>query len=61
MGKTVDVKHWNDYPPEKVAFFQCTPDWYRQRASFIGPSTRETIELFSKSMPFIICVSARES
>ena len=29
------VTDWNDYPPEKAAFFQRTPDWYRQRASLI--------------------------
>jgi len=37
------VTDWNDYPPEKAAFFQRTPDWYRQRASLIGASTRETV------------------
>ncbi|MCL0049039.1 IS21 family transposase [Dehalococcoidia bacterium] len=52
VGKTVDVKHWNDYPPEKAAFFQRTPDWYRQRASFIGPSTRETIGALLKEHAF---------
>jgi hypothetical protein len=34
---------WNDYPPEKAAFFQCTPDWYRSRANLIGTSTGETV------------------
>ena len=38
------VTDWNDYPPEKAAFFQRTPDWYRQRDSLIGTSTRETVE-----------------
>ena len=38
------VTDWNDYPPEKAAFFQRTPDWYRQRASLIGTSTGETVE-----------------
>jgi len=38
------VTDWNDYPPEKAAFFQRTPNWYRQRASLIGASTRETVD-----------------
>ena len=38
------VTDWNDYPPEKAAFFQRTPDWYRQRAGLIGISTGETVE-----------------
>jgi transposase len=38
------VTDWNDYPPEKAAFFQRTPDWYRSRASLIGNSTRESID-----------------
>ncbi|MGW8181671.1 MAG: Mu transposase domain-containing protein, partial [bacterium] len=38
------VTGWNDYPPEKAAFFQRTPQWCRHRASQIGPSTSETIE-----------------
>ena len=35
---------WNDYPPEKVAFFQRTPTWCRQQASLVGPSTKETVD-----------------
>jgi len=42
------VTDWNDYPPEKAAFFQRTPQWCRHRASQIGPSTRETIESLLK-------------
>jgi hypothetical protein len=38
------VTDWNDYPPEKAAFFQRTPAWSRQQASLIGPSTRETVD-----------------
>ena len=38
------VTDWNDYPPEKAAFFQRTPAWYRQQASLVGPSTRETVD-----------------
>ena len=35
---------WNDYPPEKVAFFQRTPAWCRQQASLVGSSTREAVD-----------------
>ena len=38
------VTDWNDYPPEKAAFFQRTPAWYRQQASLVGAATRETVE-----------------
>ena len=38
------VTDWNDYPPEKAAFFQRTPAWSRQQASLVGPSTRETVD-----------------
>ena len=38
------ITDWNDYPPEKAAFFQRTPAWYRQQASLIGSSTRQTVE-----------------
>ena len=46
------VTDWNDYPPEKVAFFQRTPQWCRHKASQIGPSTRETIESLLKEHAF---------
>jgi transposase len=42
------VTDWNDYPPEKAAFFQRTPQWCRHKASQIGPSTRETVESLLK-------------
>jgi hypothetical protein len=35
------VTDWNDYPPEKAAFFQRTPEWYRQKAGAIGPAARK--------------------
>ena len=38
------VTDWNDYPPEKAAFFQRTPAWYRQQASLVGTATQETVE-----------------
>jgi Mu transposase, C-terminal domain/Integrase core domain len=37
------VTDWNDYPPEKAAFFQHTPEWYRHKAGTIGLATMETI------------------
>jgi hypothetical protein len=40
-GKQTD---WNDYPPEKVAFFMRTPTWCRRRAAEIGPSTVDLVE-----------------
>ncbi len=38
------VTDWNDYPPEKAAFFQRAPAWCRQQASLIGHSTRKTVD-----------------
>jgi len=46
------VTDWNDYPPEKAAFFQRTPDWYRQRASLIGTSTKEMVEALLEEHAF---------
>jgi len=46
------VTDWNDYPPEKAAFFQRTPDWYRGRASLIGTSTRETVDALLEEHAF---------
>src|SRR3990170_868480 len=34
---------WDDYPPEKAAFFRRTPDWCRQQAREIGPAVGEVI------------------
>jgi hypothetical protein len=34
-GKQTDL---NDYPPEKIAFFQRTPVWCRKRAAEVGPA-----------------------
>jgi len=44
-GRGQRVTDWNDYPPEKAAFFQRTPAWYRQQASGVGPSTRQTVDI----------------
>ncbi|MGH9282779.1 MAG: IS21/IS408/IS1162 family transposase, partial [Acidimicrobiales bacterium] len=40
-GKQTD---WNDYPPEKVAFFMRTPAWCRRRAGELGPSVLVVIQ-----------------
>ena len=46
------VTDWNDYPPEKAAFFQRTPEWYRHKASLIGTSTREAVDSLLKEHAF---------
>lgn len=46
------VTDWNDYPPEKAAFFQRTPEWYRQKASAVGPAARESIDSLLKLHAF---------
>jgi hypothetical protein len=38
------VTDWNDYPPEKAAFYQRTPAWYREQAKVVGPETCQTVE-----------------
>lgn len=43
-AKGEKVTDWNDYPPEKSAFYQSTPQWYSSQASLVGRSTRETID-----------------
>jgi hypothetical protein len=35
---------WNDYPPEKAAFFMRTPVWCRQQATELGPDVTELID-----------------
>ncbi|PZR79840.1 MAG: IS21 family transposase [Candidatus Aeolococcus gillhamiae] len=34
---------WDDYPPEKVAFFIRTPTWCRRRAAELGTSVTEVV------------------
>jgi transposase len=46
------ITDWNDYPPEKAAFFQRTPEWYRHKAGLIGPSTREAVDSLLKEHAF---------
>lgn len=38
------VTDWNDYPPEKSAFYQRTPNWCRHRAELLGHEVKKTIE-----------------
>jgi hypothetical protein len=40
-GKQTD---WNDFPPEKVAFFMRTPQWCLRQAGQLGTSVRELVE-----------------
>ena len=40
-GKQTD---WNDFPPEKVAFFMRTPQWCLRQAGQLGTSVREVVE-----------------
>src|SRR5262249_11973030 len=35
---------WNDYPPEKAAFFQRTPTWCREQASQLGEHVRAAVD-----------------
>ena len=35
---------WNDYPPEKAAFFMRTPVWCRKRAAELGPDVAALVE-----------------
>jgi hypothetical protein len=51
-GSGKRVTEWNDYPPEKAAFFQRTPEWYRHKASSIGTATREAVDSLLKVHAF---------
>jgi len=35
---------WNDYPPEKAAFFQRSPAWCREQAAKLGPYVCAAVE-----------------
>lgn len=37
------ITDWNDYPPEKSAFFQRNPDWCRAQAARIGTATGQAV------------------
>lgn len=38
------VTDWNDYPPEKSAFYQRTPNWCRHKAELLGSEVKKTVE-----------------
>lgn len=44
-GKGKRSTDWNDYPPEKGAFFSRTPDWCRNKARKMGHAVSEVIEV----------------
>ncbi len=35
---------WDDFPPEKAAFFRRTPDWCRRQAAQMGEEVTKTVE-----------------
>lgn len=35
---------WNDYPPEKAAFYQRTPNWCRHQANLLGPHVVQAVD-----------------
>jgi hypothetical protein len=44
VGKGKRSTDWNDYPPEKGAFFSRTPDWCRSKARKMGDDVTEAVE-----------------
>jgi transposase len=44
VGKWQRSTDWNDFPSEKAAFFQRTPDWCRSRAQGLGEEVSKTAE-----------------
>jgi len=36
---------WDDFPPEKAAFFRRTPDWCRHQAKAIGNEVKKTVAI----------------
>ena len=45
VGRGKRSTDWNDYPPEKGAFFSRTPDWCRSKAHKMGDSVIEVVEV----------------
>jgi hypothetical protein len=35
---------WNDYPPQKAAFYQRTPAWCRTQAATLGPEVARAVD-----------------
>jgi hypothetical protein len=44
VGKGQRSTDWDDFPPEKSAFFRRTPDWCRHQASLLGEEVKKTVE-----------------
>lgn len=43
VGKWKRGTDWDDFPPEKAAFFRRTPDWCRQKARKLGEEVHRTV------------------
>jgi len=43
VGKWQHATDWNDFPPEKAAFFRRTPDWCRRQAETLGEEVKKTV------------------
>ena len=52
---------WQDYPPEKIAFFMRTPSWCRHRAGELGPRSPRSSTGCSASRPCTACGAPRGS
>jgi len=44
VGKWQRSTDWDDFPPEKIAFFRRTPDWCRHQARMLGDEVRKAVE-----------------
>lgn len=44
VGKWQRSTDWNDFPPEKAAFFRQTPDWCRHEAVMLGEEVGKAVE-----------------
>jgi transposase len=45
VGKWQRSTDWDDFPPEKAAFFRRTPDWCRHQAETIGEEVKKTVAI----------------
>ena len=43
VAKWQRATDWNDFPPEKAAFFRRTPDWCRHQAESLGEEVTKTV------------------
>jgi len=43
VGKWQRSTDWDDFPPEKAAFFRQTPDWCRHKASMLGEEVEKAV------------------